>query len=68
MDNNFYIPLFTKTYNGLKKDGIYIINVCKEVYENVLIKLFGVANDIYHYKKSQRQNDYNEMIYVWIKH
>lgn len=67
MDELFYIPLFTKTYNGLQKDGYYAINVCKEVYENVLVSLFGVAHDIYSYKKSKRQNDYNEMVYVWHK-
>lgn len=67
MDELFYIPLFTKTYNGLQKGGYYAINVCKEVYENVLVSLFGVAHDIYSYKKSKRQNDYNEMVYVWHK-
>lgn len=67
MDELFYIPLFTKTYNGLQKGGYYAINVCKEVYDNVLISLFGPAHDIYSYKKSKRQNDYNEMVYVWQK-
>ena len=67
MDEKFYKPLFLKTYNGLQKGGHYIINVCKEVYDNVLINLFGEANDSYPYKKSKRQNDYNEIIYVWIK-
>jgi 16S rRNA G966 N2-methylase RsmD len=67
MNINFYIPIFTKTYNGLQLGGYYIINVCKEVYDNVLIKLFGEANEIYPYKKSKRQNDYNEIVYVWIK-
>jgi 16S rRNA G966 N2-methylase RsmD len=67
MDELFYIPLFTKTYNGLQKGGYYAINVCKEVYDNVLVSLFGVAHDIYSYKKSKRQNDYNEMVYVWHK-
>lgn len=67
MDSQFYIPIFTKTYNGLSKGGHYIINVCKEVYENVLKKLFGEAHEIFPYKKSKRQNDYNEMVYVWIK-
>jgi tRNA1(Val) A37 N6-methylase TrmN6 len=67
MNEHFYIPIFTKTYNGLKKGGIYAINVCKEVYENVLLKLFGVANDIYPYKKSKRQNNYDEIVYVWVK-
>jgi len=67
MDETFYIPIFTKTYNGLKIGGHYIINVCKEVYENVLIPLLGVANEIYPYKKSKRQNNYQEIVYVWIK-
>jgi len=67
MNIHFYIPIFTKTYNGLKVGGHYIINVCKEVYDNVLIKLFGEAHEIYPYKKSKRQNDYNEIVYVWIK-
>ena len=67
MDEKFYVPIFTKTYNGLQKGGHYIINVCKEVYDNVLVKLFGDAYEIYPYKKSKRQNDYNEIVYVWIK-
>ena len=67
MDELFYVPIFTKTYNGLQKGGHYIINVCKEVYDNVLVKLFGEAHISYPYKKSKRQNDYNEIVYVWIK-
>jgi 16S rRNA G966 N2-methylase RsmD len=68
MDELFYIPIFTKTYNGLKPGGHYIINVCKEVYDNVLVKLFGEAHSSYPYKKSKRQNDYNEIVYVWTKY
>jgi DNA modification methylase len=67
MNEKFYFPLFTKTYNGLQYGGTYIINVCKEVYENVLIKLLGVADEIYPYKKSKRQNNYDEIVYVWTK-
>ena len=67
MNEKFYIPIFTKTYNGLQHGGTYIINVCKEVYENVLIKLFGEAHEIYPYKKSKRQNNYDEIVYVWVK-
>jgi tRNA1(Val) A37 N6-methylase TrmN6 len=67
MDNNFYKPIFTKVYNGLQPGGYFIINVCKEVYENVLIKLFGEAHEVYPYKKSKRQNDYKEIVYVWNK-
>lgn len=67
MDETFYKPLFTKTYHGLKPGGHYIINVCKEVYTNVLIQLFGEADEVYPYKKSKRQNNYDEMVYVWKK-
>lgn len=67
MDEKFYIPVFTKVYNGLQKGGYFVINVCKEVYDNVLIKLFGEAHEIYNYGKSKRQNEYKEMIYSWKK-
>ena len=67
MDTQFYNPIFTKVYNGLQPGGHFIINVCKEVYENVLIKLFGEAHEVYPYKKSKRQNDYKEIVYVWTK-
>ena len=67
MNERFYKPIFTKVYHGLEKGGHFIINICKEVYENVLIHLFGEANEIYPYKKSKRQNDYQEIVYVWIK-
>jgi 16S rRNA G966 N2-methylase RsmD len=67
MDDNFYKPVFSKTYNGLQKGGHYIINICKEVYDNVLKGLLGEADEIFPLKKSKRQNDYTEMVYVWIK-
>lgn len=67
MDEKFYKPLFLKTYNGLQKGGHYIINVCKEVYEKVLKVLFGEARECFPLKKSKRQNDYTEMVYVWKK-
>jgi 16S rRNA G966 N2-methylase RsmD len=67
MDEKFYKPLFTKTYNGLQIGGHYIINVCKEVYDKVLKELLGEANESFPLKKSKRQNDYTEMVYVWVK-
>jgi hypothetical protein len=67
MDEQFYKPLFTKTYNGLQKGGHYIINVCTEVYDKVLKELLGEAFEIFPLKKSSRQNDYTEMVYVWKK-
>jgi hypothetical protein len=67
MDDRFYKPVFSKTYNGLQKGGHYIINVCKEVYDRVLKDLLGEAHEIFPLKKSKRQNDYTEMVYVWRK-
>ena len=67
MNEKFYKPLFTNTYNGLQDGGHYIINVCKEVYDKVLKELLGEAHESFPLKKSKRQNDYTEMVYVWIK-
>lgn len=67
MDDKFYKPIFQITYNSLQPGGYYIINVCKEVYENVLKVLLGEAHEIFPLKKSKRQNDYTEMVYVWKK-
>ena len=67
MDDKFYKPLFLKTYQGLQKNGYYIINICKEIYDNVLRELLGDALEIFPLKKSKRQNNYTEMVYVWRK-
>lgn len=67
MNERFYKPAFSNTYRHLKTGGHYIINVCKEIYDNVLQPLLGDANEIFPLKKSKRQNDYSEMIYVWLK-
>ena len=67
MNKLFYEPLFSKTYAGLKLNGYYIINVCAEVYETVLIKLFGEADFIETLNKSIRAKKYNEFIYCWLK-
>ena len=67
MDEKFYRPLFAKTHNGLQPGGHYIINVCKEVYDNVLKGLLGDAHESFPLKKSKRQNNHTEMVYVWVK-
>jgi 16S rRNA G966 N2-methylase RsmD len=67
MNEHFYKPIFTKVYDGLQPGGHFIINVCNEVYQRVLIELFGNAHEMYPYKKSQRQNKYSEMVYAWRK-
>jgi 16S rRNA G966 N2-methylase RsmD len=67
MNEEFYTPLFRKTFDGLQIGGVYVINICKEVYDEVLKKLLGEATEIFPLKKSKRQNNYQEMIYVWKK-
>jgi hypothetical protein len=67
MDDKFYKPLFQMTYNSLQIGGHYIINVCKEVYDKVLKELLGPAHETFPLKKSKRQNDYTEMVYVYKK-
>jgi len=67
MDDKFYKPVFLNTYNSLQKGGYYIINVCEEVYNNILKNLFGEANEVFPLKKSKRQNNYTELVYVWHK-
>lgn len=67
MNEKFYKPLFTNTYNGLQTGGHYIINVCKEVYDSILREILGEASEVFSLKKSKRQNDYTELVYVWIK-
>lgn len=67
MNEKFYIPLFKNSYQSLSLGGTYIINICREVYENVLKPLLGDANEIIPYKKSKKQNNYVEMVYIWYK-
>ena len=55
MDDKFYKTLFYNSYNGLQKGGHYIINVCKEVYDNILREMFGEADEVFPLKKSKRQ-------------
>jgi len=67
MNEKFYKPLFTNTYKYLKVGGYYILNINKEIYDSVCLELFGSAHESFSLKKSKRQNDYMEYIYVWHK-
>jgi tRNA1(Val) A37 N6-methylase TrmN6 len=67
MKNNFYIPVFSNTYKYLQEGGHYCLNINKEIYQDICIGLLGVATDIIPLKKSKRQNNYEEFIYVWYK-
>ena len=67
MKNKFYIPVFSNTYKYLQQGGYYCLNINKEIYEDICVELLGVATDMIPLKKSKRQNDYEEFIYVWYK-
>jgi len=67
MKNKFYIPVISNTYKYLQKGGYYCLNINKEIYEDICIGLLGIATDIIPFKKSKRQNNYEEFIYVWHK-
>lgn len=67
MKNNFYIPVISNTYKYLQSGGHYCLNINKEIYEDICVGLLGVATDIIPLKKSKRQNNYEEYIYVWYK-
>ena len=67
MDQKFYIPIFSNTYKHLLPGGHFVLNVNKEIYERVCLALFGPAEQIMNCKKSSRQNNYREMIYIWKK-
>jgi tRNA1(Val) A37 N6-methylase TrmN6 len=67
MNKEFYIPLFTKTYEGLSPGGYYMINICSEIYEKILIPLLGEAHEKIPYNKYKRNNKYKEYTYLWKK-
>jgi hypothetical protein len=67
MKNNFYIPVISNTYKHLQIGGHYCLNINREIYEDICYKLLGEADDIIPLKKSKRQNNYEEFIYVWYK-
>jgi 16S rRNA G966 N2-methylase RsmD len=72
MDKQFYEPLFKMVYHGLSKNvfsgrGYMILNVNKEVYDRVCVKVLGEASEQIPLKKSKRQNEYGEFLYVWEK-
>lgn len=67
MNNHFYKPLFSRSYAYLQKGGYYILNVNNEIYNCACIPVLGEADIVLPFKKSKRQNEYSEQIYVWKK-
>jgi hypothetical protein len=67
MNELFYSALIKNSYKYLKPGGHFCLNINKEIYDNVCVDVLGQATSIMPFKKSKRQNDYNECIYVWDK-
>ena len=76
----FYIPLFKKSWEHLKEDGFYCLNIPVCIYQDLCIPLFGIANEEIELKKYSRilpKNNkgkqknvgqhYSEKIYIWRK-
>ena len=68
MNEMFYQPLIKKTFQGLQPGGNFILNINQEIYNNVCIGILGEASEKIPLKKSKRQNDYTEFLYLWTKH
>jgi len=72
-NENFYIPIFSKTFKHLKTGGYYILNIPISVYENVCVGLFGKAHEKIPMfaprptSNKLKQAEYKEYIYVWRK-
>jgi hypothetical protein len=65
MNERFYKPMILGSFRHLKAGGHYCINVNQELYTKVFVPILGVAQQSIPLKKSKRQNDYGENIYVW---
>ena len=63
----FYKPLFKKVWKHLEINGRMVINVSKEIYDKCLVPLFGEPTDKILLPKYNRNNKYEEFIYVWVK-
>jgi len=66
-NEKFYRPLVTKTYGGLKENGIYCLNINQEIYEFIKTILGDANEKIPLSKPSMRSNSYEEFIYIWKK-
>ena len=67
MKDKFYIPVITNSFNHLKEHGYYCLNVNEQIYEDICVILLGKAHQKISLKKSKRQNEYTEYIYIWKK-
>ena len=68
-DEQFYKPIFQKTYKHLSSGGHYCLNIPEEVFKTVAINILGKPQTKIPLPKAQRSagEKYHEYIYVWVK-
>jgi tRNA G10 N-methylase Trm11 len=68
-NEEFYKPLFKKTYKYLKIGGWYCLNIPNDVYEKTALPLLGKPTNVTPLIKKGRgkHKKYEEMIYCWYK-
>lgn len=64
--NLFYNSVFRKIWDNLSSPGIYMININANIYNKILVNMFGECHEKILLKKSNR-NNYHEYIYMWKK-
>jgi hypothetical protein len=62
----FYNKIFHVLFENLMINGWFIININENIYNKILVPLFGIAHDFIMLKKVNK-NNYKEYIYVWQK-
>lgn len=65
----FYKPLFLKTFKYLKKNGWYCLNIPNNIFEEIALPLFGKPQKEINLPISKRGYNikYSEKIYCWKK-
>lgn len=68
-DAQFYKPIITTTYRYLKNGGHYCLNVPVSIYDRLVSKILGKADDTILLPLSRRSktSQYKEYIYIWRK-
>ena len=64
--SDFYNRVFLSLWMGLSSGGFFIININSDIYQNILVKLFGECKEKFLLVKTKK-NSYDEYVYVWQK-
>lgn len=69
MSERFYKPTIRETWKHLAENGVYVINVNKEVYEREFVPILGESDEMFmmDMEVKHQEHKYVEAIYVWRK-